>query len=395
MKRVAFVVQRCGLEVNGGSEKACLDIARRLGGRVDAEILTTCALDYRTWANHFPPGVTQVAGATVRRFLVSEPRDRRFAAMSEQLHAKLPGVGIAETERWMRAQGPWSPDLLAWIAAHRDDYDAFFFFTYLYATTYYGLPEVAERAFLVPTAHDEWTLELPIWDRFFALPRGFVFLTAEERAVLRRRFPKLALPGPVVGVGVDAPERCDDTAFGRRFGIEGSFLLYVGRIEPAKGCDVLFRHYARWRETRADAPPLVLIGGAFMDVPKMTGVVSLGFVDEQTKWEALYGCQCFVMPSPYESLSIALLEAWHAGRPVLVNGASEVLVGQTRRAHGGLWYRNADEFGAALDRLLEPEIGATLGRQGRDFVEREVCWDRITDAYVGLAEGSWTPPAQR
>lgn len=393
MKRVAFVVQRCGLEVNGGSEKHCLDVARRLVGRMNVEILTTSAMDYRSWDDHYPTGLGEVAGVPVRRFPVREPRDARFDELSSVIHARLADVGLDEAERWMRAQGPWSPDLFAWIAANRDEYAAFFFFTYLYATTYYGLPEVAERAFLVPTAHDEWPLRLPIWEHLFALPRAFLFNTPEERDMLRRRFPALSLPGPVVGVGVEAPPRTDPESFRRRFGIEGAFLLYVGRIEPAKGCDTMLREYARWRKRRPDAPPLVLIGKAFMRVPDVPGVIQTGFVDDQTKWNALAACSALLMPSPYESLSIALLEAWHAGRPVLVNGACDVLVGQTRRAQGGLWYRNADEFGLALDRLLDPRIGPTLGRQGSEFVAREVRWDRITDAYIELADGAEIPRA--
>lgn len=387
MKRLAFVVQRCGLEVAGGSEKLCLEVARRLVGRAEVEILTTCALDYQTWADHYPPGEAIVAGVRVRRFPVERPRDPvRFARLSAALHPRRSQVSDREGEEWLRAQGPWSPALLAWLRSHRDDYDAFFFFTYLYATSGFGLPEVASRAFLVPAAHDEWMLDLPLWDRFFARPRGFLFLTPEERAHVQRRFPQLAIAGEVTGSGVDPPAQLDPEGFRRRLGLEGPFLLYVGRIEPAKGCDRLLADYARFRASRPTAPPLVLIGGAFMPIPEQPGVHALGFVDEQTKWDALAACQALVMPSPYESLSIALLEAWSVGRPVLVNAACAVLVGQTRRAQGGLWYGCADEFAAALDRLLDPALAAALGRQGRRWVRDEVSWERIADAYLRCAD---------
>jgi glycosyltransferase involved in cell wall biosynthesis len=42
----------------------------------------------------------------------------------------------------------------------------------------------------------------------------------------------------------------------------------------------------------------------------------------------LAGSRAFVHPSPYESLSMALLEAWKVGRPALVNGRCDVLRGQ-------------------------------------------------------------------
>lgn len=389
MKRIAFVVQRCGSEVNGGSEKHCLDVARRLAAHAEVEILTTCALDYWTWENHYPPGPGEVAGVRVRRFPVEKPRDLSgFEARSQRVRARLEAgvLDLDEAEAWMGAQGPSAPGLLEHLRARGGDYDAFFFFTYLYATTYFGLPEVEARAYLVPTAHDEWPIHLPVWERFFARPRALLFNTPEERAFLQRRFPDLALPGEVTGVGVEPPERLDPDAFRRRFGIEGPFLLYVGRIEPAKGTDVLLEHYAGWRAGRDDAPPLVLIGRSPTPLPPRPGVRALGFVDEQTKWDALAACQALVMPSPAESLSMVLLEAWTAGRPALVNAACEVLVAQARRAQGALWYGAADEFALALDRLLEAPIADALGRQGRRWVREQVSWERILATYLRLAD---------
>jgi len=88
------------------------------------------------------------------------------------------------------------------------------------------------------------------------------------------------------------------------------------------------------------------------------------------------------MPSEYESLSIALLEAWSVGKPVLVSARSEVLVGQCRRSHGGLWYRDTAEFSAALQCLLEGlDLRRVLGSQGREFVSLNYRWPRIVDAY--------------
>ena len=42
-----------------------------------------------------------------------------------------------------------------------------------------------------------------------------------------------------------------------------------------------------------------------------------------------------VVPSPFESLSMVLLEAWNQGLPALVNGRCRVLKGQVLRADGG------------------------------------------------------------
>ncbi len=50
--RIAFVVQRYGLDVHGGAEYHCREWAERLATRHRVEVLTTCARDFVTWADY-------------------------------------------------------------------------------------------------------------------------------------------------------------------------------------------------------------------------------------------------------------------------------------------------------------------------------------------------------
>lgn len=382
-KGVAFVVQRCGIEVNGGAELHCRLVAEHMAQRMRTEVLTTCAVDYLTWKNHYPPGVEQRGRLRIRRFPVSQPRDMAaFNEFSTWLQSRMGELTLAEEEEWMRRQGPWSPELFEYIEQHQDDYDAFIFFTYLYASTYFGLP-LAKKAVLVSTAHDEWPIYFGMFDRMIELPRAFIFNTPEELEFMRRRFPTARLNGPVLGAGVDPPARTDPDGFRRRHGIDGSFLLYVGRIDPNKGVGELLDHFRAYQRCARDgSAKLVLIGKEAMEVPVFPGVKSLGFLPDEEKWNALAACEALIMPSAYESLSLVCLEAWALGKPVLVNARSEVLVGQCRRSQGGLWYRDADEFCAALELLLaEVHVRGGLGAQGRQFVESSYRWPRIIDGY--------------
>ncbi len=78
--KLAFVIQRYGLEVAGGSELHCRWLAGRLARRHQVEVVTTCALDYLEWKNHYPAGRAEVEGIPVTRFPVRRPRDaHRFA----------------------------------------------------------------------------------------------------------------------------------------------------------------------------------------------------------------------------------------------------------------------------------------------------------------------------
>lgn len=384
--RVAFVVQRCGREVNGGAEALCLQVAQRMSRHWEVEVLTTCALDYMDWANYYPPGPEVVGSVTVHRFPVDFPRDvAHFDRLSGELAARGASVTLTEQEAWMRAQGPVSTPLLDYLEAAWEEYDAFLFFGYLYATTYFGLPRVQDRAWLAPCSHDEWTIHLPMWENFFARPRGFVFNTAEERDFTRRRFPALDVDGPVAGVGIEPPARLDPDAFRHRYGLaDRPFLLYAGRVDASKGCGEMFDAFAALRRAQPGAYRLALIGKEVMPIPFDDDILHLGFVPEQEKWDAMAACDWFVMPSPHESLSIVLLEAWATGRPALVNAASEVLVGHCRRGNGGLWYECADDWITLLGGM-NAALASRLGAQGARYVRENYFWERVEARYLSLA----------
>ena len=121
--RLAFVVQRYGPEIDGGAEYECRRVAEALASHHDVEVLTTCARDYLTWRNVYPPGVETVNGVRVRRFPVDRPRRvRAFGRYADWLYA-TPHTFFDEAE-WVRRQGPLCPALVEWIRAHADDHDA-------------------------------------------------------------------------------------------------------------------------------------------------------------------------------------------------------------------------------------------------------------------------------
>lgn len=382
--RVAFVVQRYGPEVNGGAEQQARSIARLLRADLDLTVLTTCALDYRTWADHFPPGERDVEGVRVRRFPVDGPRDETvFDALSARVIGGAERGPEAE-RRWMAAQGPRCTALTRHLAEQGRVYDAVAFFTYLYAHTYDGLPHVADRSLLVPELHQDPPLGLSIYDEVFAQPLRLLFNTEEERDLAERRFGVPRSRARVVGLGVDPPPAgVDPERFRERRGIGRPYALCLGRIDPSKGSAELIAHHAAYRRSAPDGMDLVLLGRSVMDLPERLWLHAPGFVSEQEKHDALAGAGAVVLPSPYESLSIAMLEAWSHGVATVANGATPVLVGQSRRANGGLWYRDAAEYALCLSLLARrPPLAAAIGGQGRRWVRASLSWERIRQQWL-------------
>lgn len=381
--RIAFVVQRYGLDVHGGAEMECRLWAERLAQRHDVAVLTTCARDYLTWADYYPAGMEAINGVAVYRFPVDAPRD--LATFDEYTHTIYGGPhSDAAEEEWMRQQGPYSTALFDAIAAREAEFDLFVFMTYLYCTSYIGLQLVRHKAVLVPTAHDEPPLYLRMFRKLFAAPRYIIYNTDAERALLQRVFPIAHIPGSEVAVGVDVQESVADEPTDAP-----PTLLYIGRVHGSKGCDRLYEHFVRYRAERSADVRLLFAGRLDMELPQRPDIGYLGFVSEEEKRQLLRRCSLFVLPSEFESLSIVCLEAWAASKPTLVNGVSPVLREQSLRSGGGLFYKSYDEFAACLDMLLaDPALRAQLGQQGRRFVQHNYAWpvvERRLETALGRA----------
>jgi glycosyltransferase involved in cell wall biosynthesis len=371
--KLTLVVQRCGEEVQGGAEALCRAWAKRLATRHEVEILTTCALDYTTWADHYPPGPATVDGLRVTRFPVTRARDpRRFALYSDIV---LRDHHTPDEERtWIEENGPVAPALVEAVRASAAD--LVLVFSYRYWTSFHAAQAAASRAVLVPTAEDDPVLGIGAFAPVFRAARGHLFLTPEERDLVQRVAGD-GVPHAVIGSGVELPAAAP-VDLRARFGLEAPFVLYVGRLDGGKGVDVLARDWLRFCASHPDAPVLALAGRSHLDLPEHPRLRVLGPVSEAEKGALLEACALFLLPSPHESLSIAVLEAWALGRPVLANGRCAVLAGQCARADGGLWYDGYGEFEEALRLLLErADLRAALGRQGREFVLRECSWPAV------------------
>jgi glycosyltransferase involved in cell wall biosynthesis len=384
--KLAFVVQRYGLEINGGAELHCRWVAEHMKKYAEVEVLTTKAADYITWKNHYGRDEEMLNGVLVRRFPVVRPRNaERFGRLQNELlrgeHKEM------EELSWLDEEGPRVPELIRFLKTSAGAYDYFIFFSYRYYHSYWGIKSVPRQSILVPTAERDPVIGLSIFRDLFRAPRAIVYNSVEERKMINELSGNGDVPGEVVGVGTEIPGRYSGEDFRQKYNLPGPYILYLGRIDANKGCPELFDHFIRFKRETGSEVKLVLAGATVMQIPSHPDILYLGFMADQEKFNALDGAELLVMPSFYESLSMVTLEAWALRRPVLANALCDVLKGQCLRSNGGLFYESYPEFREALSLLLgSPRLRRALGENGRRYFEANYTWDVIERKYLSILD---------
>ncbi|MBN1354941.1 glycosyltransferase family 4 protein [bacterium] len=377
--KILFVVQRYGDSIVGGAEYHCRLIAGEMARNHTVEIATTCADDYLSWTNVYPEGRDIIDGITVHRFAVEIERPVDFEDLAFRiLHGYSSEV---QQERYVRDQGPYCPGLIRFLET-RTDCDLFIFFSYRYWTTFRGLKSVGDRSILVPTAEHDRSMHLPVYRNTFHAPGSIAYNSPEERELIETVTGNRNVFGLVVGTGIHPQIEVDTESTLRKLDLMKPYMLYIGRIEQVKGCARLVGDYMRYFRGTGMIPDLVFAGNRKMDLPEHAGIRYLGILSEADKQAVLNGAVFLVIPSRYESLSMVVLEAWRARKPVICNGDCEVLRGQCLRSGGGLYYRNSDEFREAVDLMLHrADLREKMGDSGHRYFAANYRWDIIMEKY--------------
>jgi len=384
--KIAFVVQRYGLEISGGAELHCRWIAEHMKKYCDVEVLTTRAFDYITWKNHYPRGEDVINGIPVKRFSVKRARNpRKFGRIQDYI---LKNEHREKDElKWLEEEGPFSPSLMEYVNEHKDDCDYFIFFSYRYYHSYHGINSLPHKSILVPTAEHDPVIHLKIFKDLFRKPRAIIYNSVEEKNMINSLSRNMDVLGDVVGVGTVIPPNFSSEDFRQKYQIEGDYIIYIGRIDENKGCNKLFDCFLRFKDEIYSDVKLVLVGSRKLKIPSHPDIAYLGFLSEEDKFSALKGASLLIMPSFYESLSMVTLEAWALQIPVLANAHCEVLKRQCMRSNAGLFYENYDEFKEALRLLLSmPELCEAMGKNGRKYFKKNYAWEVIENKYLSILE---------
>jgi len=259
---------------------------------------------------------------------------------------------------------------------------------------FHTLGEVKNRALVQQHETDQRT---DCERRIVAAADRIICAGEQEKQVLARLYGAVPARVSVIPCGVDLQRfrPLDQAAARRRLGLGAEpLVIYVGRIEPLKGLEILVEAVGQL-ETQ-DARLLIVGGDAQADgeVKRLRARAAvLGLADrirfagivEQSELASYYSAaDVCVVPSYAESFGLVAVEAMACGRPVIASrvGGLMTTVSDGRTGYLIPWHC-PEPFAERIDLVLgNPELRANLGRAARQSVLR-FSWDRIAAALAG------------
>jgi len=323
----------------------------------------------------------------------SDPWLKDFPAMT---HAVGPGRGTYG----------YTPQLTPWLREHVHGYDAVVIhglWQWHGLATHHALQGSGIPYFVFPHGMlDPWfRREYPLkhlkkwlywpWAEYRVLRDAAALLfTAEEEARLARQTfaPMYRVREAVVGYGTEMSDTAalgDAEAFwaawpatrGRRN------ILFLGRIHPKKGCDLLIRAFAMLAKGE---PTLHLVMAGPDDgahtragLERMAGELGVadritwtGMLQGSAKWSALRAAEVFALPSHQENFGIAVVEALASGVPVLISDKVNIW---REIVADGAGLAGSDTLAGTVETLngwlsLEPARRAAMRRHAVDCYQR-------------------------
>ena len=174
-----------------------------------------------------------------------------------------------------------------------------------------------------------------------------------------------------------------------RYGLAGSYYLFVGTLEPRKNLGALLLAYQKLPKEHQEAHPLVLVGSRGWEDEKLISMIDalptvrwLGRVPDADLPALMAEALAFVYPSRFEGFGLPVLEAMAAGAPVVTSTVSSLPeVTGTGAEAAGLLVEPEDVEGiaGAMRRLAEDEdLRESLIRRGRERAGT-FSWDRTAE----------------
>jgi glycosyltransferase involved in cell wall biosynthesis len=188
-------------------------------------------------------------------------------------------------------------------------------------------------------------------------------------------------PVAIIPNGVDIPP------FAPKQGGISRTLLFLGRVHPSKGLDMLL---PAWQAVQDRSPNWRLViagpdnGGYLIKMQHLAAQLHLkriefvGALKGRQKWEAYGEADIFVLPTYSENFGMTVAEALAAGVPAIVSKGAPWQGLEQRRA--GWWIDiGLEPLVTCLNHALSqtPDALAKMGQRGRDWMLTEFSWEQV------------------
>jgi glycosyltransferase involved in cell wall biosynthesis len=333
------------------------------------------------------------------------PNEHRFL-----LYCRRPADGLALNERFeWRVVGARDPLWHLITAARASRACDVFFSTNSYLSAWFlHVPTAVEVYDLIafePGAHAQRRAGLI--ERVTVRPalrraRALLCISQATRDDLVRHFPRSASKARVVPLAVSERLRRERSpeelaAARERHGVEGSFVLCAGTLEPRKNLSRLIEAFLGLPAELSGPHTLALVGPKGWEAEEIDRRIAaagarvkvLGYVSDDDLAALYQSCTAFCYPSLYEGFGLPVLEAMACGAPVLTSRASSMpeIAGDAALYVDPL---DVDDIARGLESLLrspsECERLAALGRQRAAAFSWERTASETLEILTGLAD---------
>jgi glycosyltransferase involved in cell wall biosynthesis len=293
----------------------------------------------------------------------------------------------------------YTPKLVKWLNKYAQNYDAIIL-NGLWNYTSYGswlaLRKLDVPYFVCPHGMlDPWLqkahptshfLKVIFWRLFewkvVRDARGIFYACEEERQLAQAFVSDCKCQEFVAGYGTQdilGDGNAQKAAFFSKFPElrERKLIVFLSRIHPKKGLDLLIKAFARQSNNFSDfdlliaGPDQVGLTPQLMKISVQLGIEKrihwVGMLTGDEKWGALRSAEFFVLPSHQENFGIAVVEAMALGVPVLITKQVNIWQEVELSGSGYVVMDNVDDISCGLNRFcsLVPDQLRVLGQNAR------------------------------
>lgn len=328
------------------------------------------------------------------------------------------GVPVIYTHRWRHNSYFYAPNLIRHLKNLASQYDVALVsgsWGYIGLAARVTLPKLSLPYLLNPHGlfgpwafRHKYFKKLLYWHlverRNFSKAAGVTALTDSEAALVRQYVPNVRVKVIPNGVNLDnfypAPSQEDLSRFFPQLA-DQPYILFLSRLHPIKGLDVLFPAFRRLfemcREDAGPRPYLVVAGEGKEkykdDLSSMTRQLDLGerilftgLVTGQAKLALLHHCVFMVLPSRSEGLPMTVLEALACGKPVIIT--PECHLAEVARSEAGLEVGlDITKWGGAMDELWHsPDRQRHMGENALKLIQENFTWKKVAEETVQFSQ---------